>query len=125
MATDSSAGPTSWAHVSNSPPTVTVGGELDLFTCAPLQHALDRLWQTPPASLTVDLEQVVYCGARGLRLLLSTAVTADREHVPLTLRGPGPQLARMLTLIGLGHLLRSGRPSIEYSPTGDPAQPVG
>lgn len=86
---------------------VTVAGEVDHLSCDLLSSALVRTWEARPVAVAVDLRQVTFLDAGGLRILLLASGTARRRAVPLVLQaGPG-QVTRLLTTVGLGGQLRS------------------
>lgn len=85
--------------------SVTVVGEIDHSTHALLHSALARTWEARPVAVLVDLRQVTFLNAGGLRALLLTSRTARLRGVPLVVRsGPG-RVSRLLTMVGFGQQL--------------------
>jgi anti-sigma B factor antagonist len=79
---------------------IIVVGEVDHFTCPLLRSTLTRTWEVRPVAVTVDLRQVTFINAAGLRTLLAASGTARARGVPLVLQaGPG-QVTRLLTMVG-------------------------
>ena len=82
--------------------SIVVVGEIDHSTYALLHSALARTWEARPVAVVVDLRQVTFLNAGGLRVLLLTSRTARLRQVPLVLHaGPG-RVSRLLTLVGFG-----------------------
>ncbi|WP_448616456.1 STAS domain-containing protein [Modestobacter sp. URMC 112] len=88
---------------------ITVVGEVDHSTCPLLRSTLTRTWEVRPVAVTVDLRQVTFINAAGLRTLLAASGTARVRGVPLVLQaGPG-QVTRLLTLVGFREQTLSSR----------------
>ena len=86
---------------------VTVIGEVDQSTQALFQSALARTWAARPVAVVIDLRQVTFLNAGGLRTLLLASASARSRGVLLVLQsGPG-QITRLLTMVGLGEQLVS------------------
>jgi anti-anti-sigma factor len=75
-------------------------GEVDMATGAAFRRALEHAIGTD-RDLVVDLSELTFIDAAGLRALARAAGRADR----LTLVRPNPHLARLLRLAGLGDLI--------------------
>ncbi|TWH72181.1 STAS domain-containing protein [Modestobacter roseus] len=83
---------------------LTVAGEVDQGTCALLRAVLLRTWDTSPTAVVVDLRQVTFLNAGGLRALLLASRTARLRGVPLVLQVERGLVARLLDVVGLGEL---------------------
>ena len=83
---------------STSPPQLCVEGELDLATMDELRAALEHAIAVDP-SVVVDLEEVVFIDACGLRAILEAASTLNGAG-PLTLSN-ARLVARLLSVVGL------------------------
>lgn len=82
---------------------LTLAGDLDLATAAEAASALDDALHrlTDPPVLVVDLDDLLFCGARGLRVLLDAAAEADRRGGCLVLASAPPVVQRLMELIDL------------------------
>jgi anti-sigma B factor antagonist len=72
-------------------------GEVDLATMAAFEQTLERGIGTD-CDLVVDLSELTFIDAAGLRALSEAAARVSR----LSLVGPSRHLARLLHLVGLG-----------------------
>lgn len=81
---------------------LTVSGEVDHSTCDFLAAALVRTWNARPLAVVVDLRAVDFLNAGGLQVLLLASRTARKRQVPFVLQAEPGQVARLLTLVGLG-----------------------
>lgn len=79
---------------------VTVVGEVDHATAGLLAQMLTRCWAEWPVAVTIDLRQVTFCNAAGLRALLLSSRTARVRGVPLRFRTAG-HVQRLLEIVGL------------------------
>ncbi|MBU2663982.1 STAS domain-containing protein [Actinoplanes bogorensis] len=76
--------------------TLRVRGEVDLTT----REAFENLLRTDDRDLTIDLHDLRFIDAAGLRAL----ARASHRH-ELRLLRPSSHLRRLLTLVGLDHLV--------------------
>ena len=84
-----------------SPRVLHVGGELDLGTADQLRAALkDAL--SAPTTVIVDMAEVTFVDAAGLRAILQTAQSQNGSG-PLTLVN-APRVAWLLEVVGLREL---------------------
>lgn len=79
---------------------VRVRGEVDIATHEHLSGRLDALDLTSYTAVRLHLEELEFCDSTGVRQLLSFAERTRSEGREVELRGPGPQLARLLSLVG-------------------------
>lgn len=106
MVLSSVAGPEPFAvMVDKSDPAVvvvSVVGEIDKLTEAPLHDHISSALATRPAQLIIDLGGVSFLGAAGLSVLITARNTAAHQGTTLTLRLPHqPGVARALEITGL------------------------
>ncbi|WP_410565151.1 STAS domain-containing protein [Amycolatopsis sp. cmx-4-61] len=87
---------------------VEVAGEVDLCTVARLAEVLDEHVRARPGVLRVDLGQVRFFGAAGLRVLLRAQRHAEAAAIHLVV-DPGGSRAALRALDLLGRLHGSGR----------------
>jgi anti-sigma B factor antagonist len=86
-------------HVADgSPPVLQVGGELDLATAGQLATALQQALAAD-ATVVVDMAEVTFVDASGLRVILQAAESLDGAG-PLTLLH-APRVAWLLKVVGL------------------------
>ncbi|MFF9690332.1 STAS domain-containing protein [Streptomyces sp. NPDC014623] len=91
---------------------VALVGELDLDTAPQVREAVTACLAKQPTSLCLDLTDVTFCDCAGLSALLRARSTVLRAGVGLVVEGVGPQLARLLSLIGAeGILTGTGTPA--------------
>jgi len=91
---------------------VTLAGELDLDTAPHVREAVLACLAEQPTSLCLDLTGVTFCDCAGLSALLRARSAALRAGAALVVEGVGPQLARLLSLIGAdGILTGKGTPA--------------
>ena len=84
---------------------ITAAGELDRAVAHRLSDALDALALTGHRTWTVDTSGITFCDAEGLRVLAAGEALADSRGCTLQLVGPAPFTARLLRVVGMGHLL--------------------
>lgn len=111
----------------------TLVGELDLDTAPHVRKAVAACLAKGPDSVCLDLTGVGFCDCAGLNSLLAARLSVLEAGAVLVVEGVGPQLARLLTLIGADGILtgeRVGRPArilgadeAEPSPPAGPARP--
>jgi anti-anti-sigma factor len=88
--------------------TIAVTGELDRAGAHLFVDATTTLAATPHRSWVLDASGITFCDAGGLRAIAAAATTAHRRGGALTVHGAGRSLRRLLTLVGLEHLLPGG-----------------
>jgi anti-anti-sigma factor len=79
---------------------VACSGELDLNTHTRLRDALEVSLQGQPRSLFLDLSQVTFMAAAGIRVVTDTLVESRTRGVELRL-SLSPSARRILDLVGL------------------------
>lgn len=84
-----------------------VAGELDMATAPQLQEALIKAMTVhdQPPSLILDLTDVGFCDASGLRVLVAAQRSIQRRHGRLRLICPEGRLLRILRIAQLPCLL--------------------
>lgn len=80
---------------------VHVTGEIDIFTSHALRTRLLHALPYGSGRLIVDVSAVSFCDAAGLAVLVGVQRRARRRGVGIALRGPRPQLIRLLRITGL------------------------
>ncbi|SDM39044.1 STAS domain-containing protein [Nonomuraea jiangxiensis] len=85
----------------STPTYVLLSGDIDILTTERLRRQLLHALNHSTSSLVLDLSQVTFCGADGLRVLLKVQVRAKESGTALTLTGLSPILARLLRVTGL------------------------
>src|SRR5690242_17128951 len=71
-------------------------GEVDVATASRLERALSNCGQQHPAQLIVDLADVPFMDASGLRVLISARGRQQKKHGELLITHASPQVARLL-----------------------------
>jgi anti-sigma B factor antagonist len=79
-------------------------GEVDLATMAAFEQALEGGIGTG-RDLVIDLSDLTFIDAAGLRALAAAAHRVTRDGRRLHLVGPQRNLGRLLRLVGLGDLI--------------------
>jgi anti-sigma B factor antagonist len=83
---------------------LSVRGELDMFSAAPLREVLDRAFDKSPSALIVDLSNLDYLALTGM-----TVLTTAHEQAGTTTRfgviANGPATRRPITLTALDSFL--------------------
>lgn len=86
--------------------TLALSGELDLVSSPTLAQALDDAHGSPAELIFVDLRRLEFMDSTGLHLLVTAQQRAhDAGRRFVVVRG-GEQIQRLLTLSGVGDLLR-------------------
>jgi anti-sigma B factor antagonist len=89
---------------------LTARGDIDVATAPQLHAALATARSRPGGSaggrVVVDLSQVTFLGAAGLRVLLAAARRARGLGDDLVLRDPRPIVLRLLEVTGMAHAFR-------------------
>jgi anti-anti-sigma factor len=86
--------------------TVSLAGELDPATAPDLSSRLLELAADPGVtSVVIDLAQVSFLDSAGLRVLVSANEALRARSADLVLRGPSPNVRRVLEVTGLTDLI--------------------
>lgn len=83
---------------------VSVGGDLEFATAAPLRAALLELSQTGTRRLVLDLNDVQFIDSSGISLLVQAKQRFDADGHQFVLRAAGPRVLRVLEVAGLVEL---------------------
>jgi anti-anti-sigma factor len=83
---------------------VTISGEMDLSTAHLLTELVEHLARDHPAQVVLDMAQVSFFCAEGLRALLRARDTVTAAAGQLMLRAPSPRTWRVLTITRTEHL---------------------
>ena len=81
--------------------TITVGGELDLYSCPELKEAI-RALPDDVIDLTLDLTDVTFVDSAGLGILVTAAKKTSPHHVTLIV--PDHNVLKVLAITGLDRL---------------------
>jgi anti-anti-sigma factor len=84
-------------------------GELDLATASALEGALRDCIREHPARLVVDLADVPFMDASGLRVLIDARRRQRETDGEFVISRPSPQVARLLKVAGTRTELRVAR----------------
>jgi anti-sigma B factor antagonist len=82
-----------WASQDLDAVAVYVRGELDLATADELARVLHRYSRD---RIVVDMTDLSFCDAKGLRVLLDAAIARRESGDRLVLRDPAPAILRLL-----------------------------
>ncbi|MCY1143592.1 STAS domain-containing protein [Actinoplanes sp. Pm04-4] len=95
-----------------------VRGELDSDTARQLTRVCTRMLSAPRvARVELDLTEMTFIDAAGVRSLLTCREEAETADVAMTLRGPTPEVTRVLSVLGLlDHFVIADDP-VDRSPT--------
>jgi len=83
---------------------VTVGGELEFGTAAPLRTALLDLAHEHGGRLVLDLEGVEFIDSTGISLLVQAKQRLEAQGSCFVLRRPAHRVMRVLEIAGLAAL---------------------
>jgi anti-sigma B factor antagonist len=86
------------------PAVIEVSGEIDLNSAHLVTEAVERVAQIRPAQVVLDMADVRFFCADGLRVLLHARSTVSATGGQLLLRAPSAQTCHVLSLTGTGHL---------------------
>ena len=100
--------PAARLHVTTDPGdgrlTVELAGELDIAGLAEVETALTELLGREPQPLVIDLAGLQFLDSSGIAALIRIANRFD----PVEIRHAGPQIQRVLTMLGLAERLGLG-----------------
>jgi anti-anti-sigma factor len=92
----------------------TLRGELDISETYTLAEALLAAEREEPQRLVIDLAELTFIDAAGMRVLVEAARRANSRRVPVMFVEPLPEIRRILELVGLDLVatlgVRSDRP---------------
>lgn len=85
----------------------TVWGEVDMATSGTLARRLREAvaLASPGRPLTVDLRDVTFLGAAGVRVLVDAQAVCDAEGIPMVIVADQPAVLAPLTVSGVAGLL--------------------
>ncbi|MEU4425984.1 STAS domain-containing protein [Actinoplanes sp. NPDC024001] len=89
------------------PPGVRLCGEVDMSTLPLLELALELLLDSP-GDVTVDLHELTFIDVPGSRALAGAALRLRADGRRMCLSGAGPQIRRILRLLGWDGLFHFG-----------------
>jgi len=85
---------------------VSLSGELDYWAAEKVLEALDdAVWRSSTGTLVVDASELWFIDSHGLRAFVEGTATARQRGGDLVIVGARPMLARLVTTLGIGHLL--------------------
>lgn len=85
--------------------TVRVEGEVDVSNAGELRAELDRALASDARTITIDLSQTSYIDSTGIGVLVGTAHRAADKGAELVVSKPQHNVARVLSLLGVGEEL--------------------
>lgn len=85
---------------------VTLDGEIDLLSCADIESAIMAALDLWPR-VVVDLSHVTFCASHGVGMFIRCEQAARGRGAELLLVNPSPQVARIVDVTGLDHLMAS------------------
>ena len=92
---------------------VTLAGEMDASNAPALRTALDEVFDTAPAGITLDLTHLSFLDCSGIRCLVDAAARASDDGCRLTVLHPTATVRRVIELTGAAALLPLSRPTTE------------
>lgn len=84
---------------------IALHGDLDLTSAPALREHLLAALRHSARLLILDLDEVSFCDAAGLTVLLGTQRRAAGLGITLSLAAPNPQVAKLLRITGLDRCL--------------------
>lgn len=85
---------------------VAVAGELDLASSPELEEELDRVWESDPEQLVIDLRRLEFMDSTGLSIIVGAHQRLAEHGRSLTLVKGSPQVQRLLDLTGVAERLQ-------------------
>jgi anti-anti-sigma factor len=99
--------------------TISISGDVDLATVAPLLDARDRALAQRPSRLLFDLRGVRFIDSSGLKFLLETDRMARRDGWTLQLLRPPDSAMRVFAVTGVEKHLPFVEPGAAKGPSPD------
>lgn len=84
---------------------VCVSGEVDVSNASELRDATDAALSDGASSVSVDISDVSYIDSTGIGVLVGAAHRAIDEGVAFSVANPQRNVARILSLLGMGEEL--------------------
>jgi anti-sigma B factor antagonist len=88
--------------------TVTLHGEIDVFTAADVRNAIDKALADRPTTLLIDVSGVTFCDSSGMHVFCIAADDCAERGMHFELCGATPNVSRVLEICGLGHMMKPG-----------------
>ena len=85
---------------------VAVSGELDLASSPELEQELERVWQSDPEQLVIDLRGLEFMDSTGLSIIVGAHQRLAENGRTLSLVRGSPQVQRLLDLTGVAERLQ-------------------
>ncbi len=89
-------------------PLVRLAGELDYGSAEALRARLLPIVDTPDSTVTLQLQDLRFCDAAGVDVLVELRAAAQNAGTRLVLRDAPPWLQRLLRTAEVDHLLDDG-----------------
>lgn len=86
---------------------VRVFGDVDPSTARGFDDALAAALRDGADRIAVDLAEVTYLGSDGVRALIEAAGTAEKGGRSIAVTAASDIVLRVITVVGLDHLLRT------------------
>jgi anti-anti-sigma factor len=88
-------------QVDDGKATVVVAGELDVFSLAEFNDAIDEAGQSAVDTLVIDLSDVSFIGRRAISRLVELAHESRDQGVGFAIQNPSQAVKRAQTLLGV------------------------
>jgi anti-sigma B factor antagonist len=88
-----------------SGPVIVLSGETDFTTTAELSALISAQLPDVTQQLTIDMSGLRYADSASIQRLLLAARTLKERGASLVLLRPQPPVARILTLLGVDHMV--------------------
>jgi anti-sigma B factor antagonist len=85
--------------------TVSLVGKLDLATAPRARQVLAKVLQLGGGTVAVDLSELAFIDAAGMRVLLEAYKVARRQGRAILLVGAAPRTLRLLKVLRLGEMI--------------------
>ncbi len=103
---------------------VALRGEIDMLTAPTFASVLDSLFETGRRDIVVDVAELEFMDASGLRAIGPMSARLHASGGALTIRSPSPMVRKLLDITAMGDLIERGLPDPK-SPTLGPEQHTG
>ena len=93
------------APARDSPVVVTLPAEIDIANALGIGDQLRAAMAVGVTAVIADMTATAFCDSVGMRMLILASEQAAANGTELRLLGPGPQVLRLMAILGVDRLL--------------------